>query len=642
FMREAAASDDWEQISGRWQIMAAEGKPDMGANPFDYQVTTTDKALAVTGSWFWSDYAYEAAVKPSGEAVAIVADYQDADNCILLRLQPGAPGKLQLLRRAKGQQQVLGETALPLSKLDWHKLCVRTSHGLIQGLLDGQVRLQAYQADQPTGQIGVFCERGQGNFDDVRVWPWIAAGNGALTPQQLLVLQGNWRSSPQGDALLASGSDGARALAPWDQGGDCQASVSVNLGQAVAAGLHLRYVDPQKYYLLALMADGDKLKIRCYRHGSPGVVLAERAVPGPRNAWHKLSALVQDTRIVAFVDDKPLLNVLDAGHLSGQVGLYARGQGAASFKGFSAVQFDNDQRMVDELTPTFAGIIDRHTWAGRSGAWSPDPHSLNSFWHSGYFPGTVQLQAGLHPDQQPETHTVIHLSPGRQNAGYALQTDRTWAEDTVPVVLTRSGQTVAQGKARVEPGKPYSVGLYRNGAQLMVQVNGKPTLGYTDPQPLAGIDSLGIDSGGTPLYADDLTVLSPQVHDYTFETAPTDWAVQSGTWEITSRWSCTPGWAWFSGFNADNYATITTKQAYEGDMQVTLYVAAKMMPAGGGKYSEKLTDIYLGLMGDRSKPETGYQFVLGGMNNQWTALRRNGVQVASSSYRLAQAGMHND
>ena len=36
------------------------------------------------------------------------------------------------------------------------------------------------------------------------------------------------------------------------------------------------------------------------------------------------------------------------------------------------MQFDNDQRLVDELTPTFAGIIDRHTWAGRSGAWIPD------------------------------------------------------------------------------------------------------------------------------------------------------------------------------------------------------------------------------------------------------------------------------
>ena len=30
------------------------------------------------------------------------------------------------------------------------------------------------------------------------------------------------------------------------------------------------------------------------------------------------------------------------------------------------------------------------------------------------------------------------------------------------------------------------------------------------------------------------------------------------------------------------------------------------------------------------------------MNNTWTALRRNGVQVTSSTFRLSQAGMHND
>lgn len=640
FMREAAASDDWEQVTGKWQIMAAEGKPDMGANPFDFQVTTPDKALAVTGNWFWSDYAYEAAVKPSGEAVGIIADYQDGDNCLLLRLQPGTPGKLQLLRKHKGQFKVLGETTAPLSKQDWSRLGLRTSHGVIEALLDRRVVLRSYQADQPLGQIGLYCEKGQGNFDDVRVWPWVAAGGGTPQSRDLLVLQGQWRNTA--DTLVASGVDGARALIPWNAEGDCQASVAVNLGQAAAAGLHLRYVDPQKYYLLALIGEGDKLKIRCYRHGNPGAVLAERPVPGPRNAWHKLSALVQDTRLVAYVDDKPLLNVLDAGHLSGQVGLYARGKAGAAFRDFSARQCDNDAHLVDELTPAFAGIIDRHTWAGRSGAWVPNPSSLNDFWHTGYFPGTVQLQVGLHPDQQPQAKTVVHLSAGKQKNGYALVTERTWAQDSVPVVLTRSGRKIAEGKAKVEPGKPYSVGLYRNGAQLMVQVNGKPTLGYTDPQPLPNLDSLGIDSGGTPLYADDLTVLSPQVYDYTFETAPTDWAVQSGTWEITSRWSCTPGWAWFSGYNSDGYATISTKHAYQGDMQVTLYVAAKMMPAGNGKFSEKLTDIYLGLMGQLGKPETGYQFVLGGMNNQWTALRRNGVQVASSNFRLSQAGMHND
>lgn len=639
FMRESASSDDWEQVSGRWQISATEGKPDMGANPFDYSVTTADKAIALNGNWFWSDYAVQVAARPTGQAVGIFADYQDANNNFLLRLQPGQNARLQLLRQQGGQQKLLAETAVNAAASDWHKLGLKTSHGVILALLDDQTKIRVYQADQPLGKIGLYCEKGQGSFDDVRVTPWIADAN-MSDPKQMNIVQGTWKAQSAG-VFTGSGSDGARVLAPWGANGDCQATVSVRLDQAASAGLHLRYVDPQKYYVVALMADGPALKVRVYRHGNPGAVLAEKAVAGPRNQWHKLSALVQDGRIAAFVDDKPVLNLLDNGHRTGTVGLYARGVNPASFRDFAAMQVDNDQRMVDELTPSFAGIIDRHTWAGRSGAWVPDPSDLDTFWHAGYFPETVQLQAGLHPASQPESHATIYLSAGHTKNGYALVTDRTWASDTVPVTLTRAGQTVAQGTAQVQPNKPYAIGIFRNGPRLLVEVDGKPSLLYSDPEPLK-LDTLGLYHTGGLLYADDLTVLSPDVRDYTFEAAPTDWTVESGTWEITSRWSCTPGWAWFSGASQSGYANILTKQAYEGDKEVVVYVAAKMMPAGDGKFSEKLTDIYLGLDVDKSSQTSGYQFVLGGMSNTWTALRRNGVQVASSSFRLSQAGMHND
>ncbi|MHB8994085.1 MAG: hypothetical protein ACYC63_02425 [Armatimonadota bacterium] len=640
FMRETV-SDEWEQVAGKWQLEATEGKPEMGANPFNYRVTTPDTALAVTGNWFWSDYAYEAAVTATGQAAGIIANYQDKDNYLLLRLQPGPQAKLQLIRRTRGEQKILSEMPVVAATADWHRLGLRTSHGVILAQMDGRTRLRSYQADQPLGQIGLYCEKGEGNFDDVRVWPWVAGANSGDS-RQLTTLQGEWRNTATAGVIRGSGSGGARVLAPWDGGGDCQASVNVNLGGAAAAGLHLRYVNPDKYCLLALMADGGKLKIRAYRHDKPGAILAEKTISGPSNQWHKLSALVQDCRITAFVDDKPVLNLLDAGHLSGSVGLYARGQHPALFRDFSAMQIDDDQRQVDELTPNFAGIIDRHTWAGRSGAWVPDAADLNTFWHSGYFPGAVQLQAGLHPTSDASNRTVIHLSPGHNKQGYNLVADRTWSTDSVPVTLTRAGQTVAQGKARVEPGKAYSVGLFRNGAQLKVDVNGKPTLLYTDPQPLPKLDSLGLNNQGRALYADDLTVTSPEVYDYTFEAAPTDWTIESGTWDVTSRWSCTPGWAWFSGYNQSGYATILTKQAYEGDQDVVAYVAAKMMPVGDKKYSEKLTDIYMGMMVGEKSADTGYQFVIGGMNNTWTALRRNGVQVTGSSFRLSQAGMHND
>jgi hypothetical protein len=313
------------------------------------------------------------------------------------------------------------------------------------------------------------------------------------------------------------------------------------------------------------------------------------------------------------------------------------------FRNFSAAEVPDDLKLVDELTPNFAGIIDRHTWAGRGGAWINDPANLDCFWHTGYFPATVQLQVGVHPGKDPAASTILRLSNQEQpKQGYVLQAERTWTANTVSLTLTRQGQPAAQGQAKVQVGKAYALGLYRYGPQLLVEVDGAPVLMFNDKQPLAGLDRLGLEQRGSLIYADDIAVTTPQVHDYTFETAPIDWTVKAGTWEITSRWSCTPGWAWFTGYNADGYATIATKQTYEGDQDVTFYVGAKMMPAANNQHTEKLTDVLAGFLEGDTGTDPGYRFVIGGSNNTVTTLSRNGVQVATSDYRLPSEGIHND
>ena len=645
FMRETAASDDWKPVTGRWSVEAAEGKPEMGANPFDYVADDPGQSISTIGNWFWSDYALEAAVRPAGEAVGLIAAYTSPEDYVLLRLSFATqPAKLQLVRRLGGQDKLLAEKPVDRQKGDWQRLGLRTSGGALLGLLDDEPLLQATAADYPCGQIGLYCQGGRGNFDDIRVTPWIATIPGPVPwARELVIMQGEWQNSRDGRLLNASGSSGARALAPWHGGSDCQASVQVKLGQAAAAGLHLRYQTPQSYYLLALMPDGNKLKVRAYRHGNPGNVLAERVLSGDRNQWHTLQAVVRGRRLRALVDGKELLDLLDTGHLTGSVGLYARGSKPASFREFRAASLDPDEQVVDELTPAFAGIIDRHTWAGRSGAWTPEPTHLDRMWHQGYLPGDLQVAVGVHSSQAPVVKTDLYLSPEHQtDKGYALQAVRNWAANSVDLVLTRLGQTVARAQAKVAPGTAYAIRLARRGSQLLATINNLPALLFHDKQPLEDVDSIGLDNEGSLLYADDLSVKSTRVYDYMFEVAPTDWTVQSGTWEITSRWSCTPGWAWFTGLNPTGPAEIMTKQSYQGDQQVVCYVGAKMMPAGEKRYSERLSDVHLAFLVDPAVPGSGYHFVLGGNGNTWTGLRRNGTNVASSTYRLPAAGIHND
>ncbi|MEN6401431.1 MAG: hypothetical protein ABFD94_05755, partial [Armatimonadia bacterium] len=449
FMRETAASDDWKPVTGRWSVEAAEGKPEMGANPFDYVANDPGQSISTIGNWFWSDYALEAALKGSGEAIGIIAAYTSPSDYVLLKLNFATqPAKFQLIRRLGGQDKLVAEKPVDRQKGDWQRLGLRTSGGALLGLLDNEPLLQAAALDRPCGQIGLYCQGGRGNFDDLRVTPWIATTPGSVpSARELVLMQGDWQNSRDGRQLDASGSNGARALAPWHGGSDCQATVQVNLGGAAAAGLHLRYQTPQSYYLLALMPDGNKLKVRAYRHGNPGTVLAERLLSGDRNQWHTLQAVVRGRRLRALVDGKELLDLLDTGHLTGSVGLYMRGSKPASFREFHAASLDPDEQVVDELTPAFAGIIDRHTWAGRSGAWTPETAHLNRLWHQGYLPGDLQVAVGVHPSQTPVTRTSLYLSPQQvTDKGYTLQAVRNWAASSVQLILSRLGQTVARAE----------------------------------------------------------------------------------------------------------------------------------------------------------------------------------------------------
>lgn len=642
FMRESTTEDEWEKIGGRWEIAAAEGKPDMGANPFDFVATATDRAVALNGAWFWNDIAYDVSVRPGAQAAGLMVHYRAPDDCLALRLNFEKPTRLQLVRVKPTGLQVLAEQPVEVRPDDWCRLGLRASGEVLQGLLDGRVVLQARQTDSLCGRIGLYAEKGQVHFDDIEVRPWTAASLPADPLKQLMIVQGDWKLNQQ--VLSGSGSRGARAFPAWGlSGGDCAAEVTVRVGNAAAAGLHFRYADPSEYYLMALMNDKGKLRLRLYRHGDPGTILVEKPVSGDCNRWHKLQAEVRGGRLWAAVDGQPIIDVLDPGHRQGSVGLYVRGMNPASFKDFFAAQVEPDERLVDAPTPSFAGIIDRHTWAGRSGAWMPDPTNLDCFWHHAYLPADFNLQLGLHPTERPTVTTEVYLTRDRRaDVGYTLALTRNWAAREVTLKLLRLGKPVAQGTAPVTPGQPFAVGLARRGTQLMLEVDRVPVVAYRDPQPPPNLDCLGLNQYGSLIHADDIAVASPLVNDYTFETAPTDWSVQNGTWEITSRWSCTPGWAWFSGANDNGFALISTKAAYAGDQDVVMYVAPKMMPAGDKRFTETFGDVYLSICSDGSASGGGYQIAFAGAGSSETVLRRQGEVVAKSTYRLPQSGEHND
>lgn len=120
------------------------------------------------------------------------------------------------------------------------------------------------------------------------------------------------------------------------------------------------------------------------------------------------------------------------------------------------------------------------------------------------------------------------------------------------------------------------------------------------------------------------------VYDYTFSTAPTDWRIASGVWEMTNRWSCSPGWSWFGG-RSDEVAAIWNKRKLSGDMSAQMYFAFKMGMSGVASWPEYPADAALTICGDGKSLGTGYTFIAGADDNTRSVLMKNGQIVASSS-----------
>mgnify|MGYP005836217123 CR=1 FL=1 len=646
FMRENGVTGEWEAQSGNWSVVASEGRPEMGANPFNYQVNAGGgDAISLAGNEFWTDYACEVSIQAAAPAAGVIANYVDANHYDLLKLvfadDPRA-SRLQILAHRDGSDKVLVEGVVTAARADWHDLEFRTSRGRLQGRLNGDLVVEAAAERGAVGRIGLFCRQGTASFDDVEVSSWLASPpDPAPRLEEMVPAGGVWAAKDDGEWLAGSGTGGGRLVLPWPAVTDCQASIKVVLNQAEAGGLVFRSTG-QTHLVAALTRDGDKLRLNLFREGAGRATLASQPVAGRPTEGHIVGVTCYGPHVAASVDGKVVADVLDDGPQAGTAGLYVRGASPAQFRLLRAWQEPSPQRLVDEPTPNFAGIIDRHTWAGRSGAWTPDPAQLNCFWHLGFFPGEVTADVGIHPAEVGETVTQLHL--GRRqgpDSGYTLRARRQWSSDAVELQLSLAGKPVAKASARVAAGEAYALSFQRSGRDILASVNHRPALLHHDTQYRPWLDTLGLDNGGQLIYPEDVAVSSPWVHDYTFETAPSDWAVESGTWRVSSRWSCNPGWSWFAGVNQSGPALVSTRQSYVGDIDVVTYVAAKMLPSGGG-YSEVLTDVHFGCCASSFGSDSGYRFVVGGKGNTWTGLLRNGQEVATCDYKIPQTGIHND
>lgn len=660
FMRLPEDHDEWETIAGEWSVQQEKGDRDAGvasmsANPFRYEAKSPEQGegRAVTGAWFWDDYRLEASVRADCDSVGLLGHWEDEANFIAFRVpvvrEPDETGQVRLVAVEDGAERVIATAPGRALWDQWHKLGLRLSGGYVQGLLDGKVIVQGLDTARRSGMAGLALGGGGALFDDVVVTPWVAMPRpyGPPSAADWHVEQGVCEA-PEGDGgiLHVIGRPAARVLSSW--AGQCayDAWASIRLGRAAEAGLYLRYLSPREHYLVTLEPDvNSTVRVSLRREArDTSATLGEALLDGGPGVVYTILARLADEHIQVWVDGKKLFDVMDEGPRWGRIGLHARGDQPASFRAVGALPAPREHHLVDDVTPGFAGIADRHTWAGKANFLVADPADTTRFWHRGEFAGAVTAKVAVR-QQMDEATTVasLYLGDGADpQSGYELRATRTWDETPVTVEAFRRGERVAAGAVDMPVTRSGFVAeLARARDTLILRLDGEAALSFTDPEPL-DVRGVGMRLGGALIHPDDTRIETPDVRAYTFGEAATDWLTEAGTWDVASRWSCSPGWTWFGGWAGED-AWTTNKHVFEGDQRMDMFVGAKMVDIEGeDRRQEVLRDIRMALCATPGDLSSGYRFTLGGRNNTWTAIEKDGEVVAEIEWAVPQGGLHNE
>lgn len=636
FMQEAGEAMGWEAVSGNWRIISTEGEPKTGANPFSYGVETQDEAIATAGEWFWDDYAFEASARWTQNTIGLIVNYRDVGNYDLVEADLAANivryVAVQDGRRLEGAAQ-----RVELRPWQWHRLGVRSSRGLIVCILDGKPVIEA-RADDSLGRIGLYARNTKAAFDDVRVNAWRIGPR--LDERYCWIPSEGQPWAQEGGQTIARGT--VRTAEVW---ADVAVAATVRMGDAQQAAIRVRDDgDEGCAGVVERTASGLVLKLLHTKAGKTTVV---GSVPlRGRKPTDPLRLVVKAVgeRVFCAVDDQGhILRALPMPR-EGAVVLYASGKGTPRFSDVDIRPALSDLHPCDPPTPAYAGAVDIMTWAGAAFSWAPDPTDLEVFWHEADVPGPLRLRVGVHKGDTPQATAEVLLAEtiAQTSSAVVARFSHMWGSPEVSVSLRQGAQTLAHDTYR-GPLNPegYLAEVEQSGCTTILRVNGSPVVLYNDVDASLKCRRVGVRLQGAVLCSDDLILERSNVRMYTFSEAPADWVVQQGTWEVTSRWTCAPGWTWLSGVNT-RHAIAQSKYQVEGDVLLDTYVGAKMIATPAGR-KEVLQDIRLGVCGRPGYLNAGYFFLIGAKGGNWTALQRNGLVVAETSdFVIPQGSVHND
>lgn len=628
--QDAEAGDDLAQALLVRDRRAGPGRP--GPLPAGWSLLEADPAAE-----------YNVSGELAGPRAELLLNYWNAAHC--LRVVLAADG-IRILRTASGKTQTL---VYARARLEPRTRFVVKERGARLIVVAGQTAASADIAGVWRGQVAT-----RGALSDVRyqpVEPAFFSDDFMRTSDESGGWEahgGAWETAPVRNPDLGANpfsyrvraENEAAALAGFPYWDEYRFSVSARPeagSGAIGCGLYVQDARNMLLFRARVRApdrpldDGFAL-VRL--QGGNAQVVASRPGGLLPDQWYRLEVKAEGPWVGAFVDGERVLAARDTTWTGGRIALWAD-HASARFDDVlvepSALRREPGQQLVAKV-PAFAGVIDVASWAGPATLWEPDVRVPGLFWHRGHFLGDVGMRFGV--PLLPDGASIALVVGGDETdptSGWTLQLSRAGSGGVLE--LQHAGKTLQ--RTRTRPGEA-ALGLRRERGRILGLLDGRVVLQASDPRG-AGT-RLAFRAVGFRPRVSRVTLWSANVHDDTFDRAPTDWWIGSGEWDVTNRWSCTPDWSWFGGYS-EGVAVIWHKRPFAGDVVLDFYAGPKMIETGQ-RPREQLADFNAVLCGDGRNVESGYTFLVAPGGRGARILRQGRVVAEHPEFRLFAQG-HN-
>ena len=628
FMRTAREAGAWQAASGKWAVTELRKRERFdatrSANAFSYlgQGTAAKPALAVTGYPAWRNYSIEAAARSvGGEPFGLVLLRQDDQNYYLLRCDPRR-GALELLRCLGGVFDRLDSCSGRLRVDDWYLLRLDACDGELSASVDGHVVLQATDYAFLDGLPGLWSADETGAFfDDVLV----RSCAGLVERFDTAGLDG-WR--PEGAWQAARGEvTGSGALLSHDRYTDFDLETTLLAATGEAGVVFDARPDGGDHAAALLVPAPARIEVREVRGGKAAAIASAALPANDAHRPHRLRVSQRQGRLSVEVDGSPVLATFRPDAQGGLVGLTALESAQ-----FGTVRLARAQRPVPARVHNriFAGEDTMEAWASAASDWrlTPPAGPRTVAWHEIEHWGdcTVRFEFGQPPALPGKLGLVVRADGQKPETGCQLIVEPL-KNGPRKLTLHLGGQPV--GEAMV-PLATKAVELRWVGDCAVAAADDKLVLCHRPAIAPLG-HKAGVWADGWKPAVEQCSIRSERLVDDYFETAPVEWRVASGTWEMQNRWTCSPQWSWMGG-SAPDAAMLWNKHRFQGDITVHLFASFQMVKRDSRIY--RPADLNVSICADGQNPASGYTFLYGGWNNTATALLRRD-QVVASTTKLA-------